>query len=782
MTYRVTNSMMQSLMLNDMHTNLSKLLDINQQLSTQRKYQYASQNPTAVTKGMNLETMVAETDQYISNLQNAVSWLKFTDEALGDMNDYFVRIKELAVNGGDGALESVDRAAIAEELREIKKAMMEIANSTMGGNYLFSGLKTGTMPFAIGPNGDVVYNGNDYALNWEFARQQTGKVSLTGREVFPLDETTNRLKGIETTLDFAWKGRSEILEFKVGFKTVKVRIPEKWTDEIANGLTDAADYNRFRDPGEPLEGWSLDDIAAMINESTEMGDVSKLLKATVVKDYDRGVQYLQIQSLTGEPVSLTGWPETDPINVGKGIKGAAYGAADRVASSNGTVTIRFEDNSTYVIDVAKGDKLQGDTDKQGIVDKLNSLQDGRIWASYKSDGTSEWIDIVARNPDDSFTITTAGGATQFFATQQAAVTSQIEDSKQTVTSFVFDNAFETLSDGLMTIQQGYDVFEISISEGSNMAAVKQAIDDYKNKNSNFGFTAEIDASGALVITADATGGDVFSVTVDGGLVPLFSEGVHTSSNGQAAGDGKYSAQTAPLAIDFELESGKEGALAFEYDGIKYWIDLDGKKTLEDIADTLRESFKNISGFDATVTIQRGLNDDEEETQRLLIETTSGPFKLSGFKGAADATDIALDFIVGSRNIVENADHTHIGLADMMQMETALKSVEMPVSQAWDTTKGAVHLNFVSGSRTAEVFISDDASFTIDELAARINSVCGEWLQAVVETDGADGTDPFLDPLNNSGDNAEEATKRLILRTINGKPFAVYDGLGKTGVQ
>ncbi|MDR1965834.1 MAG: hypothetical protein LBQ36_03925, partial [Synergistaceae bacterium] len=61
MTYRVTNSMMQSLMLNDMHANLNKLIDIQQQLSTQRKYQYASQNPHAVTKGMSIETMMVET-------------------------------------------------------------------------------------------------------------------------------------------------------------------------------------------------------------------------------------------------------------------------------------------------------------------------------------------------------------------------------------------------------------------------------------------------------------------------------------------------------------------------------------------------------------------------------------------------------------------------------------------------------------------------------------------------------------------------------------------------
>jgi flagellin-like hook-associated protein FlgL len=91
----------------------------------------------------------------------------------------------------------------------------------------------------------------------------------------------------------------------------------------------------------------------------------------------------------------------------------------------------------------------------------------------------------------------------------------------------------------------------------------------------------------------------------------------------------------------------------------------------------------------------------------------------------------------------------------------------------------LHLKIVSGLRRAEIYIADDADLTIEELAARINGVCGDWLQAVVETDESDGSDPLLDPLNNSAENRENPTQRLVLRTIDGEPFAIYDGLGKT---
>jgi flagellin-like hook-associated protein FlgL len=791
MTYRVTNSMMQSLMLNDMHTNLKKLLDINQQLSTQRKYQYASQNPHAVTKGMNIETMMTETEQYISNLQDAVSWLKFTDDALADLNDMFARVRELAVYGGDGSLESVDREAIGAELRELKEAFMSVANSTIGGEYLFSGLKTNTIPFTLGANGDVVYNGNNYAMAWEFARQQTGKVSLTGREVFPLDETTNRLKGIEVPIDFQWTGRGEILEFKVGWKTVKVRIPEDWTDEIANGLTDTSDYNRFRDPGEPLEGLSLDDIANIINSSKDMGDVSQLLKATVVKDYDRGTQYLQIQSLTGEAVRLTSWPETDPVDAAQGIKGAAYGAAGRAASSGGQVSIRFGDNALYTVDVEKGDTLET------IASKLNSLPDGRVWAAYKNDGTNEWIDITGRNTDDYYSVTTTGGATQLFATEITTVLSKKTGNEQIVTSNVFGGGaikFTTIADGTLTIRQGVDTYEIDIPAGTgpDISDTLTAISDFMTAQIPPmvipGMTFSENPTGALEIKST---GDQFSVTVSGGLVPLYSDGVHGASNAQADAGGKFILKTNPLSADFALDTsaGTANALEFEYDGVKYWMDLSGlasPASLNDVASYLQTELNSImTGLGLTpdfgVTVENGLDENSVSSQWMRIETGNGAFKLSGFGGAAD---ILSSFIVGSEPIADNADHTHIGFAAMMQMETSLTSAEISVAAAvWDTTASgnAVHLNFVSGGRHAEVFIADDPGLTLERLAERINSVCGDWLQAVVETDAPDGADPITDPLGNSGDNSEGATSRLVLRTIDGEPFSVYDGQGKNGV-
>jgi flagellin-like hook-associated protein FlgL len=765
MSYRVTNSMVQSLLLNDMHKNLNNLLKIQQQLASERKYNSASDNPNAVTKGMGIETMMTEGTQYIKNLQDAVSWLKFTDDTLGDINDLFQRMRELAIYAGDPALTDVDLAAIGEELRQLKGEMMSFANSTIEGRYLFSGLATDKIPFSLGPGGEVLYNGNDYELFWEFARNETGQVSLTGRDVFPLDETTNYLKGIEVPLDFEWKGRNEILEFKIGFRTVKVRIPERWTDEIANGINDSEDYNCFRDPNEPLEGYSLQEIAGLINNSTEMGDVSKLLKATVVTDTQRGVQYLQIKSLTGESVSLTSWQETDAIPMAEGIMYSAYGSIGREVGSSGVVSIRFNDNEVYSVDVEADDTLKD------VAEKLNELQDGRVWAGYCSDGINEWIDVVSRAPGEHFYLDASGGATALFV-----------DGVQRFSWF--DGDYETLAMNAVDESLLYSAGKIKFTASGSVITV-----DIPDGSDFAGIMTQIAGSGEFVVypTSDgysvrSTTGETFVVEVTDGMMPLFTNNVPVSSNPVAESDGYYKLETSGVDTTFAL--GGDGGISFEHSGKMYWVELTSGMKLAAIAAKIEAELSSagISGPAPKVEVMTSVRDGKDVAW--LSVKTDVPITLKGYGSCAVLMG---PHSTASESIDKNADHTHIGFAAFMGMETSVVSAEFSVGQNLGDTTGIANsplqVKIISGSRYAEIIISDDPDLTLEELAARINGVCGDWFEAVVETDEPDEI-VMGGPLRRVGDNREDATQRLVLRTKDGQPFSIYDtsALGGTTVR
>ncbi|NLI42346.1 MAG: flagellar hook-associated protein FlgL, partial [Synergistaceae bacterium] len=302
--------MMNQIFLSDMHSNLERMLKLQRQMSTGKLHQHPSDDPLAVGRELSLSTTIFENEQYLKNLDDGMMWLSNTDAALNQITDVIQRIRELAIYAGNGTFEETEYAAIAEELYQLQEELMNTANFSVEGRYLFSGLNATQRPFVRDANGKIIYMGNQLHVEYEVERGVMGQVSLHGREVFPIRYQQYTLASYEAPLSFSWTGRSEILQIRVGDRTAKVLIPEKWSDDDKDGVQEPSDENNFRDPGE-LVGYSLDELASLINESLAMGDVGKLVSVSVEKDYDRGVQRLVIKGHTGEPLSITSWPSPD---------------------------------------------------------------------------------------------------------------------------------------------------------------------------------------------------------------------------------------------------------------------------------------------------------------------------------------------------------------------------------------------------------------------------------------------------------------------------------------
>lgn len=366
---RVTNVMVQGLMLSDMHNNLSRLLEYQHQLATGKKHSRPSDHPIDVTRELSLQTTLLENTQYIRNQDDAMTWLANTDVAFNQMMDVAHRIRELTIYAGNGALGPGETQAIAAEINELQEEMRNIANYSVEGRFLLSGLATGVRPFERDEKGNVVYMGNTGKVQYEVERGAVGNVSFHGREAFPLEYASNTLTSVEVPIDFLWKGRDEIVQIKVGDRAVKVHLNEDWVDRNINGSVDVTDYNRFRDHGE-VRGMTLDDIARQIEESMDMGDVSRLISVKVDKDYNNGTQRLVFQSHTGEPIQVTSWPETDRLQQFQSIVGESMDPATWTAGTDGSIRIYVPGGLDVTVDVNAGETLQV------IANKINSSVQG----------------------------------------------------------------------------------------------------------------------------------------------------------------------------------------------------------------------------------------------------------------------------------------------------------------------------------------------------------------------------------------------------------------------
>ncbi|PRX32577.1 flagellar hook-associated protein 3 FlgL [Orenia metallireducens] len=154
---RVTNGMMVSNLMNNLQNNMERLDEHNRQLSTGKKFDVPSDDPTGAVRSMSLNTTISNNEQYVKNSDEGLLWLQTTDEALSQASKVLERTRELVVYGANDTLSAIDRKGIKDEIVELKENLTEIANSNINGRYLFSGNKTLNEPY---PTSDSDYKGD----------------------------------------------------------------------------------------------------------------------------------------------------------------------------------------------------------------------------------------------------------------------------------------------------------------------------------------------------------------------------------------------------------------------------------------------------------------------------------------------------------------------------------------------------------------------------------------------------------------------------------------------
>lgn len=139
---RITNNMLVNNMMYNMGNNLERLDRIQQMLATGKKIATPSDDPIVASRALKMRTDVAEIQQYQKNVDDANSWMQITESTISNMSDLLHRARELAIQAANGSITSEDSQKIAAEIEQIKGQLIQLANTTYGGRYIFSGFKT----------------------------------------------------------------------------------------------------------------------------------------------------------------------------------------------------------------------------------------------------------------------------------------------------------------------------------------------------------------------------------------------------------------------------------------------------------------------------------------------------------------------------------------------------------------------------------------------------------------------------------------------------------------
>lgn len=144
---RITNKMTTASVLTNIEKNTETMLKTNEKLSSGKRIAIPQDDPIGAVRAMGYRSDLEEIDQYITNVNNAETFINATDVAVGQITDILQRSRELAVKAANDSLDQTSRDAVAEEITQLLDEVIGLSNSKVGDRYIFGGYETTEAPF-----------------------------------------------------------------------------------------------------------------------------------------------------------------------------------------------------------------------------------------------------------------------------------------------------------------------------------------------------------------------------------------------------------------------------------------------------------------------------------------------------------------------------------------------------------------------------------------------------------------------------------------------------------
>lgn len=187
--------------------NYANVTRTQEQISTGNRILTPADDPVASVRLLQLDQQQSVLDQYNSNLTAAKNSLTQEEVTLNSVNTVLQRVRELAVQAGNGALDPEDRKSIASELREREDELLSLMNTRNArGEYLFSGFQGKTQPFVRTGNGSYRYDGDEGQRKLQIASSLSVPISDNGKSIFENVTNAARLsatKAASSALDIS---------------------------------------------------------------------------------------------------------------------------------------------------------------------------------------------------------------------------------------------------------------------------------------------------------------------------------------------------------------------------------------------------------------------------------------------------------------------------------------------------------------------------------------------------------------------------------------------------
>jgi len=180
MSIRVTDSYLSSILVGDLNRSLGRLLDQQRMAGSMRRVNSYADDPRAVSTIQKYNSLISYNEQYMGNVTRSRIIVDSTDVALQNISEVLadVRVIALRESSAIATQQSMDTSRI--EVENLMNRILDVLNTSVEGNYIFSGQQTKTPPFEVS-NGTVVYQGDENDIQSRTGPNSTMTINVPGQ-------------------------------------------------------------------------------------------------------------------------------------------------------------------------------------------------------------------------------------------------------------------------------------------------------------------------------------------------------------------------------------------------------------------------------------------------------------------------------------------------------------------------------------------------------------------------------------------------------------------------
>ena len=177
---KVTNISLARSISDQLAKSYSDLVDLQSKIATGRRILKPSDDPVGTTKTMQIASNLSEFDAYKTNMTYSRSYVQTSLTALDQLLDILSRAQEIAVQQRGASASTQTRFSAAVEVQNAFEEILVLANTRLGGKYIFGGHDTLNAPFQT--DGAYIADSGEFRVN--IGPKADMKINLSGDEIF----------------------------------------------------------------------------------------------------------------------------------------------------------------------------------------------------------------------------------------------------------------------------------------------------------------------------------------------------------------------------------------------------------------------------------------------------------------------------------------------------------------------------------------------------------------------------------------------------------------------